>query len=69
MTCPDLSHLSSEEKDALILALLDRVAAREAKLGQPPTTPGNSNEPPSRGQKGDGRRVRRSPGANATAHG
>jgi transposase len=51
MARPDLSRLSSEEKDALILALLDRVAALEAKLGQPPKTPDNSSLPPSRGQK------------------
>jgi len=51
MTRPDLSRLSSEEKDTLILALLERVAALEAKLGQPPKTPGNSSLPPSRGQK------------------
>jgi hypothetical protein len=49
MTRPDLSHLSSEEKDALIVALLDRVAALEAKLGRPPKTPNNSSVPPSRG--------------------
>jgi len=53
MTRPDLSRLSSEEKDTLILALLERVAALEAKLGQPPKTPGNSSLPPSRGQKGN----------------
>lgn len=53
MTRPDLSHLSSEEKDALIVALLDRVAALEAKLGGPPKTPNNSSVPPSRGQKGN----------------
>ena len=51
MTRIDLSRLSSEEKDALILALLERVAALEAKLGQPPKTPGNSGVPPSRGRK------------------
>ena len=51
MTRPDLSRLSSEEKDTLILALLERVAALEAKLGQPPKTPGNSGVPPSRGRK------------------
>jgi transposase len=51
MTRPDLSRLSSEEKDALILALLDRIAALEAKLGGPPKGPGNSHVPPSRGQK------------------
>ena len=47
----DLSRLSHEEKDALILALLERVAALEAKLNQPPKTPDNSSLPPSRGQK------------------
>jgi hypothetical protein len=36
MPRPDLSRLTPEEKDALILALLDRVAALEAKLGGPP---------------------------------
>lgn len=41
MTRIDLSRLSPEEKDALILALLERVAALEAKLGQPPGTIGN----------------------------
>jgi transposase len=53
MTRPDLSHLSSEEKDALIVALLDRLAALEAKLRGPPKTPNNSSVPPSRGQKGN----------------
>ena len=48
---PDLSRLSPEEKDALILALLDRVAALEAKLARPPKTPNNSSVPPSRGRK------------------
>ena len=51
MTRLDLSRLSSEEKDTLILALLERVAALEAKLGEPPKTPDNSSVPPSRGQK------------------
>jgi len=51
MARPDLSRLSSEEKDALILSLLDRVATLEAKLGQPAKTPDNSSLPPSRGQK------------------
>ncbi len=36
MTRPDLSGLCSEGKDALILALLERVVALEAKLNQPP---------------------------------
>lgn len=53
MTRIDLSRLTSEEKDDLILALLERVAALEAKLGQPPKTPTNSSTPPSRGQKGN----------------
>ena len=55
---PDLSRLSHDEKDALILALwsqvqalTERVVALEAKLGQPPKTPGNSSVPPSKGQK------------------
>lgn len=47
----DLSRLSPEAKDALILALLDRIAALEAKLKQPPNTPDNSSLPPSCGQK------------------
>ncbi|HYD31373.1 MAG TPA: IS66 family transposase [Azospirillaceae bacterium] len=51
MTRLELSRLSHEEKDALILALLERVAALEAKLNQPPKTPTNSSLPPSRGQK------------------
>ena len=55
---PDLSQLSSEEKDALVRALWERVgelasrvAELEAKLGDPPKTPDNSSVPPSRGQK------------------
>jgi transposase len=51
MPRPDLSRLTPAEKDALILALLDRVAALEAKLGEPPKTPNNSSLPPSRGRK------------------
>ena len=51
MTRIELSRLRPEEKDALILALLARVAALEAKLGQPPKTPANSSLPPSRGPK------------------
>jgi hypothetical protein len=42
MARPHLSHLGSEEKDALIAVLLDRVAALEAKLGGPPKTPNNT---------------------------
>ena len=55
---PDLSRLSHAEKDALILALFQRleaaerrIAALEAKLGEPPKTPDNSSLPPSKGQK------------------
>ena len=55
---PDLSRLSHDEKDALILALwaqvqalTARVAALEARLGTPPKTPDNSSVPPSKGQK------------------
>ena len=63
---PDLRSLDSAAKDALILALIERInvliaenaelkerlAKLEAKLGQPPKTPDNSSTPPSRGQKG-----------------
>lgn len=69
MTRIDLSRLSPEEKDVLIVALLERVAALEAKLNQPPKTPGNSSVPPSRGQKANRpprpktpRRKRKGPG-------
>ena len=55
---PDLSGLSHEQKDALIhalwaqvQALTVRVAELEAKLGEPPKTPGNSSVPPSKGEK------------------
>ena len=55
---PDLSHLSHAEKDALIRALwaqvqslTARVAALEARMGEPSKTPDNSNLPPSKGQK------------------
>ena len=62
---PDLSGFSHEQKDALIHALwaqvqslsaqvqvlTARVAELEAKLNEPPKTPGNSNIPPSKGQK------------------
>jgi len=54
----DLSLLSPEQKDALIVALMARLAAMEArvaeleaKLGLPPKTPENSSLPPSKGQK------------------
>ncbi len=55
---PDLSLLSHAEKDALIRALwaqvqslTARVAALEARLGEPGKTPDNSSLPPSKGQK------------------
>src|SRR6266481_1093880 len=48
---PDLSMLTAEEKDALIVALLERVAELEARLGGPPKTPGNSSVPPSAQRK------------------
>ena len=55
---PDLNHLSHGEKDALIRALwaqvqslTARVAALEARLGDPSKTPDNSSLPPSKGQK------------------
>ncbi len=55
---PDLSQLSHHEKDALIRALwaqvrtlTARVAELEAKLGEPPKTPGNSSLPPAQGTK------------------
>jgi len=65
MQLPDLSRLTHEEKDALILALwrqvqaltaqvqtlMARVAELEAKLGGPPKTPDNSSLPPSQGKK------------------
>lgn len=58
VTIPDLSRLSGVEKDALILALLERletaerrIAELEAKLNEPPKTPDNSSVPPSRGVK------------------
>ena len=64
---PDLSTLTHAEKDALILSLFDiidglqrRIAELEARLGQPPKTPGNSSLPPSKGQKAD-----RAPGRKA----
>lgn len=64
---PDLSQLSHEQKDALIIALWAQVQAQadqiaaltarvvelEAKLNEPPKTPDNSSTPPSKGQKGN----------------
>ncbi len=51
MPRPDLSRMTPEEKDALILALLKRIEDLQARLGPPPKTPDNSSLPPSRGQK------------------
>jgi len=55
---PDLSQLSPAEKDALILALWQRleaaewrIAELEAKQSEPAKTPDNSSVPPSKGQK------------------
>ena len=55
---PNLDHLSHAEKNALIhalwaqvQALTARVAALEARLNEPPKTPGNSSLPSSKAQK------------------
>jgi transposase len=55
---PDLSKLTVAEKDTLILALwaqvqslTARVAHLEARLNEPPKTPGSSSLPPSKGHK------------------
>ena len=55
---PNLSQLSHAEKDALILALWQRleaaerrIAELEAKLAEPPKTPDNSSLPPSKGER------------------
>ena len=55
---PDLTTLSHEQKDALIVALWEqvvsltaRLTALEQKHNEPPKTPDNSSVPPSKGQK------------------
>ena len=60
---PDLTKLSSTEKDGLVLALFAQLAAAHEKittlearideLTRPPKTPDNSSKPPSQGQKPD----------------
>jgi transposase len=66
---PDLSRLTAAEKEALILALWTqvqaltaRVAELEARLNEPPKTPGNSSLPPSRGDKANRPAKTRQPG-------
>src|SRR5688572_31779717 len=46
-----LAELSREQLIELVLGLAARVAELEARLGQPPKTPGNSSVPPSAGFK------------------
>lgn len=73
---PDVTALSTSEKDALIVALIARLEALEAenaalreKLGRPPKTPGNSSTPPSRGHKAGGGSTARPKGkAHAGTH-
>ena len=57
---PDLTKLTAEQKDALIVALWERVeklSARveelEARLNEPPKNSGNSSVPPAKGYKKD----------------
>jgi transposase len=73
---PDLKSLDGAAKDALILALIERINALiaenaelrervawlEAKLGQPPKTPDNSSLPPSQGHKASGEAARKPKG-------
>jgi transposase len=80
---PDLSALSSSEKDALIARLLARVeelvarvealeaenAALRERLDLPPKTPDNSSKPPSQGMKANGDGAAKAKGkAHAGAH-
>jgi transposase len=51
MTPEQLDSLDRAELKALVLQLLARVEALEARLAQPPKTPDNSSLPPSSGQK------------------
>jgi len=54
-----LAELSREQLIELVLGLAARVGELEARLGQPPKTPGNSSVPPPRssGQAGGSRRI------------
>jgi transposase len=80
---PDLTTLSSPEKDAFITALLARVdalvarvaaleaetAALREKLNLPPKTPDNSSTPPAQGHKANGESKAKLKGkAHAGAH-
>src|SRR5215213_1993960 len=61
-----LAALSREELVELVLGLAARVAELEARLGEPPKTPGNSSVPPSAGVKANRaeRRARRRRGGH-----
>jgi transposase len=56
MTRDDLARLSDDELIELVLALTQRVAALEARLGEPPKDSGNSSVPPSHDRKANRRR-------------
>ena len=69
MPPPDLTKLTEAEKDALILTLwaqvqtlTARVAELEARLSQPPKTPGNSSLRRPRETRRTGRRRPSAPG-------
>jgi transposase len=52
MTPPaDIDDLSREELKALVLTLIERINALEARLNEPPKNSGNSSVPPSKGFK------------------
>jgi hypothetical protein len=67
MTRIELSRLTSQEKDALIMALLERVAALEAQLNQPPRRRTIPACRPRAGRRRTGRHGRRNHGASARA--
>ena len=56
MTRDDLAKLIKDELIELVLALTQRVAALEARLGEPPKDSGNSSVPPSHDRKANRRR-------------